>query len=300
MVMDLGGSGIRPDRGLQTRMLITMLLLGVVYGVFIIVLWQVGAAFALVFVSIMVVVQLLMSDRMVLAAMHAKVVSEEEQPRLHAMVGRLAAQAGIPKPRVAVARMAMPNAFATGRSRKHTTVAVTQGLMDMLSDAELEGVLAHEISHIRSRDVQVMTYASFFAVVASSLMTFFFWMGLFGGFGGRRGNSGGSYIMVAYVVTIIVWVVSQILVAALSRYREFAADRGAASLTGRPMDLASALERISGSVSKVPKDDLRKVQTMNAFFIMPAVGGALASLFSTHPSTMRRVEALRALAGGLG
>ena len=299
--MGMSGFGIRPDRQLQTRMLITMLLLGVVYGVFIVVLWQIGAAFALVFVSVMVLVQFWMSDRMVLATMHAKVVTEAEEPALHAMVGRLAVQAGIPKPRVAVANLALPNAFAAGRSQKHTTVAVTQGLMDMLSDRELEGVLAHEISHVRSRDVQVMTYASFFAVVASSLMTFFFFMGLFGGFGGRRGNSsGGSYIMVAYLVTIIVWVVSQILVATLSRYREFAADRGAAALTGRPMDLASALERISGSVSKVPKQDLRKVETMNAFFIMPAVGDAVARIFSTHPSTMRRVEALRRLSQGLG
>ncbi len=284
------------DRQLQMRMLITMLLLGVVYGVFIFVLWSIGAAFGLIFVSLMVLVQFYFSDRMVLATMRAKVVTEQDQPRLHEMVGRLAAEAGVPKPRVAVADMAVPNAFATGRSQKHAAVAVTTGLMDILSDAELEGVLAHEMSHIRSRDVQVMTYASFFAVVASSLMTFFFFMGLMGGMRGRRNGSGGSYIMVAYLVTIIVWVVSQILIATLSRYREFAADRGAAALTGRPMELASALERISGSVSKVPKNDLRKLETMNAFFIMPAIGDGVAKLFSTHPSTMRRIERLRQIA----
>jgi heat shock protein HtpX len=279
-------------------MLITMMLLGIVYGVFIFILWSIGAGFGLIFVSLMVLVQFYFSDRMVLATMRAKIVTEKDQPRLHEMVGRLAVEAGVPKPRVAVADMAVPNAFATGRSQKHAAVAVTTGLLGMLSDDELEGVLAHEMSHIRSRDVQVMTYVSFFAVVASSLMTFFFFMGLMGGMRGRRGN-GGNAMMVAYLVTIVVWVVSQILVATLSRYREFAADRGAAALTGRPMELASALERISGSTSKVPKDDLRKVEAMNAFFIMPAIGDGVARLFSTHPATMRRVERLRQMAQDL-
>jgi heat shock protein HtpX len=292
------GRTLGVDRGLQTRMLITMMLLGIVYGVFIFILWSIGAGFGLIFVSLMVLVQFYFSDRMVLATMRAKIVTEKDQPRLHEMVGRLAVEAGVPKPRVAVADMAVPNAFATGRSQKHAAVAVTTGLLGMLSDDELEGVLAHEMSHIRSRDVQVMTYVSFFAVVASSLMTFFFFMGLMGGMRGRRGN-GGNAMMVAYLVTIVVWVVSQILVATLSRYREFAADRGAAALTGRPMELASALERISGSTSKVPKDDLRKVEAMNAFFIMPAIGDGVARLFSTHPATMRRVERLRQMAQDL-
>ncbi len=288
-----------PDRQLQARMAITMLLLGVLYAVFVVFLLQLGAAFALIFVSVMVLIQFWMSDRMILATMHAKVVSEAEEPELHLMVTNLATKAGIPKPRVAIANMAVPNAFAAGRSQKHATVAVTKGLVEMLTKSQLEAVLAHEISHIKSRDVQVMTYASFFAVVASSLMSFFFFMGLFGGFGGRRGGSGGSYIMVAYIVTIVVWVLSQILVATLSRYREFSADRGAASLTARPLELASALDRISSTVSKVPKNDLRKVETMNAFFIMPAIGDSLASFFSTHPSTMRRIEELRKLAASM-
>ena len=288
-----------PDRQLQARMAITMLLLGVLYAVFVVFLLQLGAAFALIFVSVMVLIQFWMSDRMILATMHAKVVSEAEEPELHLMVTNLATKAGIPKPRVAIANMAVPNAFAAGRSQKHATVAVTKGLVEMLTKSQLEAVLAHEISHIKSRDVQVMTYASFFAVVASSLMSFFFFMGLFGGFGGRRSGSGGSYIMVAYIVTIIVWVLSQILVATLSRYREFSADRGAASLTARPLELASALDRISSTVSKVPKNDLRKVETMNAFFIMPAIGDSLASFFSTHPSTMRRIEELRKLAASM-
>ena len=288
-----------PDRQLQARMAITMLLLGVLYAVFVVFLLQLGAAFALIFVSVMVLIQFWMSDRMILATMHAKVVSEAEEPELHLMVTNLATKAGIPKPRVAIANMAVPNAFAAGRSQKHATVAVTKGLVEMLSKSQLEAVLAHEISHIKSRDVQVMTYASFFAVVASSLMSFFFFMGLFGGFGGRRGGSGGSYIMVAYIVTIVVWVLSQILVATLSRYREFSADRGAASLTARPLELASALDRISSTVSKVPKNDLRKVETMNAFLKMPAIGDSLASFFSTHPSTMRRIEELRKLAASM-
>jgi len=288
-----------PDRQLQARMAITMLLLGVLYAVFVVFLLQLGAAFALIFVSVMVLIQFWMSDRMILATMHAKVVSEAEEPELHLMVTNLSTKAGIPKPRVAIANMAVPNAFAAGRSQKHATVAVTKGLVEMLTKSQLEAVLAHEISHIKSRDVQVMTYASFFAVVASSLMSFFFFMGLFGGFGGRRGGSGGSYIMVAYIVTIVVWVLSQILVATLSRYREFSADRGAASLTARPLELASALDRISSTVSKVPKNDLRKVETMNAFFIMPAIGDSLASFFSTHPSTMRRIEELRKLAASM-
>ena len=288
-----------PDRQLQARMAITMLLLGVLYAVFVVFLLQLGAAFALIFVSVMVLIQFWMSDRMILATMHAKVVSEAEEPELHLMVTNLATKAGIPKPRVAIANMAVPNAFAAGRSQKHATVAVTKGLVEMLTKSQLEAVLAHEISHIKSRDVQVMTYASFFAVVASSLMSFFFFMGLFGGFGGRRSGSGGSYIMVAYIVTIVVWVLSQILIATLSRYREFSADRGAASLTARPLELASALDKISSTVSKVPKNDLRKVETMNAFFIMPAIGDSLASFFSTHPSTMRRIEELRKLAASM-
>ena len=297
--MNNSGIAFGPDRQLQARMAITMLLLGVLYSVFVIFLLQLGAAVALILVSGMVLVQFWMSDKMILATMRAKLVSNAEEPLLHEMVTDLSAKAGIPKPRVAVANMSVPNAFAAGRSQKHATVAVTKGLMEMLTKSQLEAVLAHEISHIKSRDVQVMTYASFFAVVASSLMSFFFFMGLFGGFGGRRSSSGGSYIMVAYIVTIVVWVVSQILVATLSRYREFSADRGAASLTGRPLELASALDRISNSVSKVPKNDLRKVETMNAFFIMPAIGDSIASFFSTHPSTMRRIEELRKLAASI-
>ncbi|MDE2838125.1 MAG: zinc metalloprotease HtpX [Chloroflexota bacterium] len=280
------------DNQLRARMLFTMLLLGLVYGLFLWFLVSVaGAAVMLGFAIVLVLVQFILSDKLVLVSMRAKVVTPEEAPQLHAMVDRLAMTAGIPKPKVAIADMNVPNAFATGRSQKHAAVAVTTGLMRILNERELEGVLAHEISHIASRDVQVMTYASFLSVVASTLMGLFFWMGLFGGFGRSRG-SGGSYIMIAYLVTILVWVISQVLIAALSRYREYAADRGAAALTNRPRDLANALQRIGGSITGLPQNDLRRAETLNAFFIMPAIGDGFASLFSTHPPMARRIERL--------
>ena len=286
---------IRRDNQLRARMLFTMLLLGLVYGLFLWFLVSIaGATVMLGFAVVLVLVQFFLSDKMVLASMRAKVVSPEEAPELHAMSDRLAMTAGIPKPKVAVADMSVPNAFATGRSQKHAAVAVTTGLLRILNERELEGVLAHEISHIASRDVQVMTYASFLSVVASTLMSLFFWSALFGGGGFRRDrNSGaGGYMMIAYLVTILVWVISQVLIATLSRYREYAADRGAAILTNRPRDLASALQRIGSSITGLPQNDLRRAETLNAFFIMPAIGDGFASFFSTHPPMARRVERL--------
>ena len=274
-------------------MLFTMLLLGIVYGLFLWFLVSVaGATVMLGFAVVLVLVQFFLSDKLVLTSMRAKVVSPEEAPELHAMIDRLAMTAGIPKPKVAVADMSVPNAFATGRSQKHAAVAVTTGLLRILNERELEGVLAHEISHIASRDVQVMTYASFLSVVASTLMSLFFWSALFGGGFGRSRSGGGGYIMIAYLVTILVWVISQVLIATLSRYREYAADRGAAILTNRPRDLASALQRIGGSITALPQNDLRRAETLNAFFIMPAVGDGFASFFSTHPPMARRIERL--------
>ncbi len=287
------------DSQLQMRMVITMLLLGALYGFFIYFLVGVaGSGLMLFIVGGFVLVQFWFSDKLVLASMRAKVVSPEEAPKLHAMVDRLSQAAGIPKPQVAIANMSVPNAFATGRSQKHAAVAVTAGLLQVLDERELEGVMAHEISHIASRDVQVMTYASFLSVVASSLMTFFMLSSLFGGMGRSR-DSGGSYLMLAWVVTAIVWFVSNLLVLALSRYREYAADRGAAALTGRPRDLASALQRLSSALTRAPKQDLRRAETLNAFFIMPAVGDGFASLFASHPPMEKRIARLLEIEGEL-
>ncbi len=288
------------DNQLRVRMWFTMLLLGLVYAVFLFVLLQlgVGIGIMLALAGGLALFQLFASDRMVLATMRAKVVTPEEQPELHRMVERLSLAAGIPKPKVAVSEMQVPNAFATGRSQKTAAVAVTTGLMALLSERELEGVLAHEISHIRTRDVVVMTYASFFLVVASTLMQFLFFSAIFGGMGRSR-QGGGNVFMIAYVVTIVVWLVSQMLVAALSRYREFGADRGAAVLTRRPGDLASALQRIQATITGLPQNDLRRAESLNAFFIMPAVGDGFAKLFSTHPPMNRRVELLREMESGI-
>ena len=286
---------LRRDSRLQSRMVMTMLLLGLVYGFFLWFLTSVaGATLMLVIAAGLVLVQFFLSDKLVLMSMRATVVSPEEAPELHAMVDRLSAAAGIPKPQVAISKMDVPNAFATGRSQKTAAVAVTTGLLRVLNERELEGVIAHEVSHIASRDVQVMTYASFFSVVASTLMSLLFWSALFGGFG-RRDSGGGSWLWIAYIVTILVWLVSQLLVLALSRYREYAADRSAAVLTGRPRDLASALQRISGSLMSVPREDLRRAETLNAFFIMPAVGDGFARLFASHPPMEARVQALLAI-----
>ena len=284
------------DTQLRTRMWITMLLLGVLYGFFI---WFafLASPFLLIIVVGLVLFQFAASDKLVLVSMRAKVVTPQEAPGLHKMVDRLSQAAGIPKPKVAISDLGVPNAFATGRSQKHAAVAVTKGLMDILSEEELEGVLAHEISHIKTKDVVVMTYASFFLIVAATLSTWLMFSAIFGGMGRGRGGGGNghSIIMMALLVTFIVRILGGMLVATLSRYREFSADRGAAALTRRPMALASALQRIQGSVAKVPKDDLRKAEGMNAFFIMPAMGRGMTELFSSHPPTEKRVQRLREL-----
>jgi heat shock protein HtpX len=281
------------DNQLRARMFITMLLLGLVYGAFIWFALASGLVFMLAIVLVMVLVQFSLSDRMVLVSMRAKVVTPAEAPALHQMVDRLVLAAGIPKPKVAISDLPIPNAFATGRSQKHAAVAVTKGLMDVLNEEELEGVLAHEISHIKTKDVVVMTYASFFLIVAASLSTFLMFSAIFGGMGRSRNNSGGSIILVALLVTFVVRIIGGMLVATLSRYREFSADRGAATLTNRPMALASALEKLQYAIPKVPHQDLRKAESMNAFFIMSAVGPGLAELFSSHPSTAKRIARLQ-------
>ncbi|HLM10601.1 MAG TPA: zinc metalloprotease HtpX [Thermoleophilaceae bacterium] len=283
------------DAGLQTRMLLTLFLLGLLYVAFIGVLAAAGAGVVAIVVVMgaLSLAQLLFSDKLALAAMGAKEVSPEQAPGLHAMIERLCIQADLPKPKIAVADTPVPNAFALGRSQKSATVCATTGIMRVLSPSELEGVMAHELSHVKHRDVLIMTIASFFASVAALMMQF----GVF--FGGGGDDENPSFLVVL-LVSFLVYIISFFLMMALSRYREFAADRGAAIITGRPSALSSALVKISGAMQTVPTHDLREAERLNAFFIVPAsVKGSLRTLFSTHPPMEKRIEALQRLEAGL-
>jgi heat shock protein HtpX len=282
------------DTGLQTRMLLTMFLLGLVYVIFIGVLFAAGAgAITIVFVAgALFVVQLFASDKLALRAMGAKEVSPAEAPELHAMIERLCVQADLPKPRIAVADTPMPNAFAMGRSQKKAVVCATTGIMQLLSPAELEGVMAHELTHVINRDVVIMTVASFFASIASMITQFGFFFG--GGFGGGDSDDDGPSWAVVLLVSFVVYILSFLLMQALSRYREFAADRGSAVITGRPSALASALLKISGVNERIPTQDLRMASQMQAFFIAP-VGHRVTNLFATHPPLEKRIAALERL-----
>jgi heat shock protein HtpX len=275
--------------------------LALLYLAFIAVLGALGVPWIAVGIiaAIMLGIQYFFSDTLVLRSMGAKVVTPQDAPRLHAIVDRLAAQAEMHKPRVAIAQTDIPNAFATGRNPRNSAVCVTTGILRRLDDAELEGVLSHELTHIRNRDVMVMTLASFFATVAAMLMQMLMWMSLFGGLGGRRDREGGnaaSAMMVAYLASVVVYFVATLLILALSRYREYSADRGGAILTGAPSRLASALMKISGAIARIPTEDLRKVETANAFFIVSALKGeSIAGLFASHPPVEKRIERLRLL-----
>jgi heat shock protein HtpX len=280
----------KPDWGLRARMVLTMFLLFALYIVFVAILSQYMGLFAVVLVmGLFSLGQFFFSDRLALYSMGAERVDESEYPSLHATVDRLCQQADLPKPDVAVADTSMPNAFAAGRSQRHSTVCVTTGLLETLDDEELEGVLAHELAHVKNRDVMVMTIASFLSTLAFMVVR---WGWLFGG---GRNRQGGGGVVVAVVASLVVWVVSFLLVRALSRYREYAADRGAAAITGRPSALASALLAISGRMDRVPTEDLREQSEMNAFFVIPLRSGVVGRLFSTHPPTEKRVDRLRDL-----
>jgi heat shock protein HtpX len=280
----------KTDWGLRGRMGFTMFLLFALYIVFAGVLLQfAGLATMALFMGAFLFAQYFFSDKIALYSMGAKEVSEEEYPELHATIGRLAQQADLPKPTVAVADSRVPNAFATGRSPSHATVAVTSSIMDTLDREELEGVLAHELAHVKNRDVMVMTIASFLSSIAFLVVR---WGWLFGG-GGRGEGNQQVPIYVAIIASLVVWVLSFLLIRALSRYREYAADRGGAIITGRPSALASALMKIDGRMDKVPDDDLREQSEMNAFFIIPIKSGVVGRLFSTHPTTENRIERLR-------
>ncbi len=279
------------DLGLQGRMLFTMFLLAAVYLFFLAFLSYYGTSqiFIILFIGLFMAAQYFYSDKMVLWTTGAQIVSESEAPQLHGMITRLCAIADLPKPQVAIVRTQIPNAFATGRNQNKAVVAVTTGLMDKLSPAELEAVLAHELSHVKNRDMAVLTIASFLSSVAFYIVRYSLYFGNMGG--GRRKEGGG--IMLVWLVSIVVWIVSFLLIRALSRYREFSADRGAAVITGQPANLASALMKISGVMDRVPGDDLRKVEGMNAFFIIPAISGSsIMDIFSTHPSVEKRIAKL--------
>jgi heat shock protein HtpX len=293
-------SWYKPDNGLAARMVLTMFLLGAVYVGFVFVLqyfFRVGFIPLLLIAVAIAAIQFFFSDKIALASMGAKEVSEAEAPDLHAMVARLAAQANLPKPRIAIINTNLPNAFATGRSKNDAVIAVTTGIMQELPPQELEAVLAHELTHIINRDMLVMTVATFFSMVISLIVQNMFWFG--GGYGRRNSNDdNGGGIIIAILASVIAYVASFILIRTLSRYRELAADRGAALITGAPQNLASALVRIDGIIHgkggvSIPTKDFRQAETVNALFIVPALkGDEVASLFSTHPSTEERVERL--------
>ncbi len=279
-------------------MYFTMFMLGILYAVF--ALFLLGAGTPLIFVApivgIMIVVQYYMSDKLILMSTGAKEVSAEQQPELHRMVKLLADRYGMPMPRVAIIDTAIPNAFATGRNPKNALVAVTTGIQQRLSERELQAVIGHELAHVANRDMRVLAIANFLVTLTSFLMTMLFWNMLFGGMGGRRSNNGGGMMMV-YLVTIIVYFIGQLLVLALTRYREYGADHTGAEISGDPGALADALEKISGTVAGIPDKDLRKLQTANAFLIIPAAlkGQGSMNLFSTHPPLQERVKRLREL-----
>jgi heat shock protein HtpX len=305
-----------PDRGLTVRMTATMFLLGLVFVVFVALIIGILAAvhasaaaivlFALIFGGGGAIISLFYSDKIALASAGAREVSPQQAPQLHGVVDRLCALADMDKPRVAIAPADMPNAFATGRNSKHSVLVVTEGLLRRLDPEELEGVLAHELSHVAHKDVQVMTYASLLAIVAGLLVRFAFYSELFGG-GRRGGNNQNAFpvMLVIMAVSVVVYAVSFLLIRMLSRYRELAADRSAALLTGQPSALASALQKVSGAMSRIPTQDLRAAEPLNAFYFAPAMklhggGRSLSTLFSTHPSLEKRLEQLAKIQRQLG
>src|ERR671933_916671 len=291
------------DAGLSLRMLLTGTMLGLLYVVFAVVLFQylnVGLIPMLVIVIGIAFFQYFTSDKVALLASGAKVVERDQAPQLHDLVERLCAMADLPKPKVAVIDTDVPNAFATGRSPKHAAVSVTRGLWQRLEPEEIEGVLAHELSHVANRDVLVMTVASFFAMLAGLLTRFGMYGGMFGG-GGNRDNNGPPVWLIVLLVSVVTYFISQILILAISRYREFAADRGSALITGAPEHLMSALQKISSDMFRIPQRDLREVEGMNAFFIVPTnIKQRAGTLFMTHPPLEQRLERLAAIAREMG
>jgi heat shock protein HtpX len=281
-------------------MIFSFAILTLLYLIFLSVLAYLGIGFIpiLIIASAMILAQWYFSDKIVLWSSGAKVVSREQYPELHDLVERIVARNNLSKPRIAVIDKDMPNAFATGRGKKSSVVAVTTGLLNLLDTEELEGVIAHELTHIRNRDALVLTLASLFSTVAWYLMQFGFYGGLYGGGGYGYGNdnrdrNGGGLMLIILLVAMLTWVISFLIIRAISRYREFAADRGSAQMTGKPVKLANALMKISGTMRRIPTKDLREVEGLNAFFIVPALSGStIGNLFSTHPPVEKRVQKL--------
>jgi heat shock protein HtpX len=291
------------DTGLSLRMLLTGGLLGLLYVGFAVGLFfflNVGLVPMLVIVVGIALFQYFTSDKLALLASGAKVVERDQAPELHAMVERLCAMADLPKPKVAVIDTPVPNAFATGRNPKKSAVAVTTGLWNRLDERELEGVLAHELSHIANRDVLIMTVASFFAMIAAMLTRFGLYGGLFSG-GGRDRDGGAPAWLIIVAISVATYFISYILIRTISRYREYAADRGAAVMTGAPEYLMSALQKIASQMTMIPQRDLREMEGMNAFFIIPTnVKSAFGELFMTHPPLDKRLAALAEIAREMG
>lgn len=294
----------RRDTGLTARMILSFAILALLYLVFLSALVYVGLDFVTmtIIASIMILAQWYFSDKIVLWSSGAKKVTREQFPELHDIIERVIARNSLPKPKIAVINTNMPNAFATGKGPRSSVVVVTTGLMDLLDTEELEGVLAHELTHIRNRDVLVLTLVSLFSTVAWYLMQFGFYGGMGYGYGGGRdrNNNGGAMIIVI-VVAMLTWVISFLIIRAISRYREFAADRGSAQMTGKPVKLANALMKISGGMRQVPTKDLRQVEGLNAFFIVPALSGStIGNLFSTHPPVEKRIQKLMEMEASMG
>ena len=306
-----------PDRGLTVRMGLTMFLLGLVFVAFVAAIIGISVAlhassgaiifFAVVLGGGMAIGSLFYSDKIALSAAGAQIVTPQQAPDLHGIVDRVCALADMPKPRVAISPTDIPNAFATGRSTKKSVLCVTDGLRRRLTNEELEGVIAHELSHVAHKDVTVMTVASFLAIIAGLLIRFSFYGELFGGGGRRNSNdqNSGLILLAVMAVSIVVYAISFLLIRLLSRYRELAADRSGALLTGQPSALASALQKVSGTIARIPTKDLREAQPLNAFFFVPALSAReaqskIGELFSTHPSLEKRLAELAKISKQLG
>jgi heat shock protein HtpX len=285
------------DTGITVRIIFCLAILALLYIIFIAVLARLGLGFIpIMFISAaFILAQWYFSDKIVLWSAGARIVTRDQYPALHSMIERIVSRNNLPKPKIAVAQSRIPNAFATGKGPRSSVVAVTTGIMEILDDDEMEGVLAHELTHIRNRDVMVITLASLFSTIAFQIMQFGYFGSFYSygyGYGDRDRNNGGAIIIII-LVSFITWLASFFIIRAISRYREYAADRGSAQMTGKPAKLANALMKISGRMNQVPDRDLRQVEGLNAFFIIPAISSStFSNLFSTHPPVEKRIQRL--------